>query len=64
MEVFVLDVEFHRSQICFDPNFPSMDGLEWLLEDPDDVVVYGLMVPEFGPNIGASQVWSKPSHRR
>lgn len=32
-----------------DANFENLDGLEWLLEDPSDVVVYGLMVREFGP---------------
>mgnify|MGYP003325949588 CR=1 FL=1 len=27
----------------------SMEGLEWLVENSDDVVVCGLMVREFGP---------------
>ena len=26
-----------------------MEGLEWLVEDPADIVVTGLMVREFGP---------------
>ena len=32
----------------FDPNFESLDGLEWLTEDPNEIVVCGLMMREFG----------------
>jgi len=34
--------------ICFDPNFPSNDNIEFLLEDPHDVVVVGIMYRELG----------------
>lgn len=32
----------------FDRNFPSLDRLEWLVEDSADIVVCGLMIREFG----------------
>eukprot|EP00415_Alexandrium_ostenfeldii_P002431 UN2431 len=32
-----------------DANFPDTNRLEWLLENPEDVIVYGLLVREFGP---------------
>ena len=38
-----------------DPNFPGVAGLEWLVEDARDVVVYGLMIREFGPAADANK---------
>ena len=40
--------------VRIDPNFSSLDGLEWLLESSDDVMVVGLMMREFGPKADAS----------
>jgi len=37
-----------------DENFPTVDGLEWLIENTDDVVVESLMIREFGPDADAS----------
>jgi len=36
------------SDVDIDPNFSGIGGLEWLLENPDDVVVTGLMIRELG----------------
>lgn len=38
-------------RVRFDPNFGSLEGLEWLLGNPEDVVVCGLMVREFGSRV-------------
>lgn len=46
--------KYWPSHVCFDPNFKSMEELEWLLEDSSDIIVYGLMVREFGPEADAS----------
>ncbi|CAJ1453861.1 unnamed protein product [Effrenium voratum] len=35
----------------FDPNFSGLDGLEWLVESEQDVVVSALLVREFGPYV-------------
>lgn len=34
--------------VRMDPNFPSTANLEWLVDDPADVIVCGVMVREFG----------------
>lgn len=34
--------------VRFDPNFPTADGLEWLVEDSNNVVVAGIMLRVFG----------------
>lgn len=39
--------------LLFDPSF-SNEALEWLVEDPSDVVACGLMVREFGPQADAT----------
>ena len=36
----------------FDENLRNMKSLEWLVEDSEDVVAYGLMVRELGPATG------------
>merc|ERR1712216_923575 len=36
------------SDVAIDPNFPSLNGLEWLLERPDDIKVTALLIREFG----------------
>ena len=39
----------HWSQdVPINVNYPSLDGLERFLEDPQNIIVYGLMVHEFG----------------
>ena len=43
--------KYWPQHVRFDPNFDSLDGLEWLLENPEDVVVYGLIVRGFGPSV-------------
>lgn len=40
--------------VRMDPNFANMNGLEWLVKDPSDVIVYGLMVREFGSAVDES----------
>ena len=40
--------------VRFDPNFETMEDLEWLVENPDDIVISGLMVREFGPKADAN----------
>ena len=35
-------------RVAIDINSPNSDGLEWLLEGSDDVMVYGLMSWQFG----------------
>ena len=42
------------ADLRFDPNFSSLDGLEWLIESPRDAVVVGLLVREFGLHADAS----------
>ncbi|CAE8727817.1 unnamed protein product [Polarella glacialis] len=37
----------------FDPNFTNLDHLEWLVEDPANIVVCGIMLREFGPKADA-----------
>ena len=37
------------ADLPFEQCFPGLEGLEWLVEDPADIVVTGLMVREFGP---------------
>lgn len=49
-----LDNKYWPPHVRFDPNFESTEGLEWLLENPDDIVVYGLMMREFGSRASAS----------
>eukprot|EP00746_Dinoflagellata_sp_MGD_P035123 gnl/MRDRNA2_/MRDRNA2_18394_c0_seq1.p1 gnl/MRDRNA2_/MRDRNA2_18394_c0~~gnl/MRDRNA2_/MRDRNA2_18394_c0_seq1.p1 ORF type:complete len:560 (-),score=105.84 gnl/MRDRNA2_/MRDRNA2_18394_c0_seq1:400-2079(-) len=44
--------------VRFDPNFDSISGLEWLVENPENIMVYGLMVREFGPKADA-EVYGK-----
>lgn len=34
--------------VCLDPGFNSLSKIEWLIENPADVVVCGLMLREFG----------------
>ena len=40
--------KYWPQHVRFDPNFDSLQGLEWLIENRDDIVVYGLMMREFG----------------
>lgn len=42
------------SELLFDPSFPNNRELEWLLEQPKDIVVTGVMVREMGPNVDPS----------
>jgi len=35
----------------FDPNFPTHDKLEWVVKNPEDVVVTAVMMREFGPSV-------------
>eukprot|EP00747_Dinoflagellata_sp_TGD_P130282 gnl/TRDRNA2_/TRDRNA2_174810_c1_seq17.p1 gnl/TRDRNA2_/TRDRNA2_174810_c1~~gnl/TRDRNA2_/TRDRNA2_174810_c1_seq17.p1 ORF type:complete len:307 (-),score=31.80 gnl/TRDRNA2_/TRDRNA2_174810_c1_seq17:106-993(-) len=46
--------KYWPQHVRFDPNFDRLEGLEWLLEDPNDIVVYGIMVREFGPRADAT----------
>lgn len=39
------------SDLRIDPNFPTDNDIEWLLEDESDVRLIGVMFREFGPNI-------------
>lgn len=39
------------TDVRMDPNFPSNNCMEWLIQDPADVIVSGLMVREFGQDI-------------
>ena len=41
--------KYWPSDLPFDPSYPSLDGLEWLVDDAEAVQVTGLMVREFGP---------------
>lgn len=34
--------------VRIDPHFPTLEGLEWLIEDPSDVIVTGLLLRELG----------------
>merc|ERR1712187_549394 len=36
--------------LLFDPNFKSVEDLEWLLEDPFDSKITGILFREFGRN--------------
>merc|ERR1712066_1146596 len=36
------------NDVPIDPNFPGLDGLEWLLEQPSDIKVSALLIREFG----------------
>jgi hypothetical protein len=40
--------------VPIDTNYPALDGLEWLIEDPNDVVVTSVMIREFGGHVDAS----------
>ena len=40
--------KYWPQHVRFDPNFDSLQGLEWLIENRDDIVVYGLVTREFG----------------
>lgn len=40
--------EHWPSNVKFDENFPHNEALEWLVEDPQNIHVTGLMVREFG----------------
>merc|ERR1712032_23591 len=37
--------------VRMDPNFPTNDTLEWLIDEPSDVVVSAVMIREFGPGV-------------
>jgi hypothetical protein len=56
--------KYWPQHVRFDPNFDSLGGLEWLLENPEDVVVYGLMVREFGPSVEGYGELAKKVRRR
>ena len=46
--------KYRPRHVCFDLNFESLEGLEWLYEDSEDVVVCSLMVRELGPRADAT----------
>ena len=39
------------ASLRFDPNFPAMQDLEWLVEDPANVVVTGMLLRELGRDV-------------
>lgn len=43
-----LSHKYWPPDLRFDPNFSTVHDLEWLVEDPDDIVVVGLLMREFG----------------
>jgi len=42
--------KYWPSNLCFDEDVRSLCDLEWLIENPDDHVVCGVLVREFGPD--------------
>merc|ERR1711941_101986 len=38
------------NKIRLDPNFKSLSGLEWVLEDPTNIIVTGVLFREMGSN--------------
>lgn len=54
--------KYWPEDLRFDPDYPSLDGLEWLLDNPDDVVVTGLMLREFGPQADR-EVYGDAAHK-
>lgn len=46
--------KYWPADLRFDPNFNSLEGLEWLLEDAADHEVVGLLVRELGVKVDPS----------
>lgn len=46
--------KYWPQHIRVDPNFDTLNGLEWLVEESKDILVTALMVREFGPKADAS----------
>merc|ERR1712166_1439525 len=40
--------KYWPKDLLFDPDFPSLEGMEWILESPLDVVPVGVLVRELG----------------
>merc|ERR1712046_77707 len=49
--------KYWPEDLRFDPNFETLDNLEWLIEDEADVVVTGVLLREFGPGIHVQEFY-------
>jgi len=45
--------KYWKDNLCFDEDVRSLNNLEWLIENPQDHAVCGVLVREFGPSVSS-----------